>query len=146
METIWRLDGAYSGNEAVTLKYQIPYMCTLMYFYKFSSINCQMKRVIPFTSWAFKLILKVLNRLFTIISTTLNCPCFPALWNGVFHYARLLDAVQLLHTLVYVLYYLRSSRFYMLYYFQVVEEAVEGENWGERSRSRGQEHPSIETN
>ena len=23
METIWRLDGAYSGNEAVTLKYQI---------------------------------------------------------------------------------------------------------------------------
>ena len=23
METIWRLDGAYSGNDAVTLKYQI---------------------------------------------------------------------------------------------------------------------------
>ena len=41
----------------------------------------------------------LLNWLFTICSTISNCPSFQAIWNGVFHYVRLIDAVRLLDTL-----------------------------------------------
>ena len=56
------------------------------------------KGVIPFTCFAFKLILKVLN----ISSTTSNCPSLQTIWNRIFHYVRLIHAGRLLDTLEYV--------------------------------------------
>ena len=38
--------------------------------------------VIPFTCWAFKLILHILNWLFSICSTTWICSYLQAIWNG----------------------------------------------------------------
>ena len=45
------------------------------------------KWVIPFTGWAFKLIPKTLNWLFTICSTTSNCPFLQGIWKEVFYCA-----------------------------------------------------------
>ena len=63
-------------------------------------------RVIPLTCWAFKLILKFLNWLFSISWTTSNCPSLRDIWNEVFH---LIVIVRLLDTL---LEWLKDSMFW----------------------------------
>ena len=71
--------------------------------YLITVLKAKSKGVIPFTCWAFKLILKALNWLITISSTTSNCPSMQAIWNRVFHYLRLIDTARLLDTLEYEL-------------------------------------------
>ena len=75
-------------------------------------ITAKSKGVIPFTCWAFKLILKVLNW-----STTSNCPSLQAIWNRVFHYVSFIDDVRLLNTLEY-----KIERFF-LYLCEKCEKA-----------------------